>query len=93
MSGFGGVFSIELAGGGQAADRFIDALQLASHAVSLGGVESLVMHSAAMWGGDEQDAEPDPWAISPGFVRFAAGIEDTADLIADVDQALEAASG
>lgn len=93
MTGFGGVFSIELAGGGAAADRFIAALTLAANAVSLGGVESLVMHSAAMWGGEDlANAEgPDPLAIRPGFVRFAAGIEDTADLIADITQALDAA--
>ncbi len=92
MSGFAGVFSMQLEGGGAAADRFIDSLQLVTHAVSLGGVESLVMHSAAMWGDDDgdDDPEPDPYAIRPGFVRFAAGIEDTADLVADLTQALDA---
>jgi len=96
MSGFGGVFSVQLAGGGAAADRFIEELQLISHAVSLGGVESLVMHSAAMWGDDgpdEDEPEPDPYAIRPGFVRIAAGIEDTGDLVADVTRALDRAAG
>jgi methionine-gamma-lyase len=49
MRGFGGVFAIAVKGGYQEAKRFISALRIPTHAVSLGGVESLVVHAAAMW--------------------------------------------
>lgn len=93
LDGFGGMVGIELAGGGEAAARFVGALQLAKLAPSLGGVETLVSEPrytshAAMT--PEQRAAG---GIRDGFLRVSLGIEDAADLIADFDQALRAAGG
>jgi len=90
MTGFGGVLGLELAGGYEAADAFLGRLRYSRRAASLGGVESLAVHPAAMWRGmlgADQIAES---GVPLGLVRLAAGTEDTADLVAD---ALDAADG
>ncbi|WP_433358936.1 trans-sulfuration enzyme family protein [Streptosporangium sp. CA-115845] len=91
MSGFGGVLSVEFAGGYETADAFLGRLRYPRLSASLGGVESLAVHPASMWRGmlsEEQIAE----AVPPGLIRLAAGTEDTADLVADVLAAADAAS-
>ena len=91
MSGFGGMVSIVLSGGGDAADRFIGALQLAMAAPSLGGVETLVSqprytsHTALSLEAREELGVPD------GFVRISVGIEDVGDLMNDFSRGLQAA--
>ncbi|MGW1671079.1 cystathionine gamma-lyase [Streptomyces sp. NPDC002324] len=65
------------------ADRFLDALRLVDDATSFGGVRSTA-ERRGRWGGD---------AVSEGFIRFSAGAEDTADLVADVLRALSVATG
>ncbi len=91
MTGFGGVLSFEVHGGHAAAEAFIARLAYAKRAGSLGSVESLVVHPAAMWAGSlDSDALANA-GIDPALVRFAAGIEDTDDLVADVTRALDAA--
>ena len=89
MRGFGGMVTIELPGGLEAAGRFFDRLQVFKRATSLGGVESLaglpVLTSQYGWT-DEQLARAD---VTPGMVRLSVGIETLDDLIADVDQALK----
>jgi cystathionine gamma-synthase len=93
LDGFGGMIGIEVAGGGQAAERFVGALRLAKLAPSLGGVETLVSEprytSHAAMSLEEREAN----GIRDGFMRISLGIEDASDLIADLDQALRAASG
>jgi cystathionine beta-lyase/cystathionine gamma-synthase len=91
MSGFGGVINIELAGGYAAASRFVQALTLPHQAVSLGGVESLVVHAAAMWRGTMNDEQMRVAGISPSSVRLSVGIEGVEDLLRDLNQALEQA--
>ncbi|MDB4949506.1 MAG: Cys/Met metabolism pyridoxal-phosphate-dependent protein [Gemmatimonadetes bacterium] len=91
LDGFGGMLGIELRGGGPAAAHFVAALRLASLAPSLGGVETLVSEPrytshAAMT--PEQRAAN---GLPDGFIRLSLGIEDAADIIADLDQALAAA--
>lgn len=93
LDGFGGMVGIELAGGGEAAARFVRALRLAKLAPSLGGVETLISEPrytshAAMT--PEQRAAG---GIRDGFLRVSLGIEDAEDIIADFDQALRAAGG
>lgn len=88
MTGFGGVISFEVDGDGEAAARFIDALRLPHIAPSLGGVDSLIEQPAIM---SYYDTDPDirlALGIRDELVRFAIGIEDTGDLIADLEQAL-----
>ncbi|ANW16764.1 trans-sulfuration enzyme family protein [Streptomyces clavuligerus] len=91
MSGFGGVLGIEFTGGFETADAFLGALQYPRRSAGLGGVESLAVHPASMWRGmlsEQQIGE----AVPPGLIRLAAGIEDTADLVADVLAAADAVS-
>lgn len=93
MDGCGGVLSLELAGGAEAAERFIAGLRLARRAASLGSVETLVVHPATMWQAILRPDQVADAAMSPGLVRLSAGIEDTADLVDDVSRALDALSG
>ena len=89
MTGYGGVLGIEFTGGFEVADDFISRLHLPRRSASLGGVESLVVHPASMWLGmlsKEQIAE----SVPLGLVRLACGLEDTADLLADVLAAADA---
>ncbi len=90
MQGFGGVMNIAIKGGYDAASRFVHALKLPRQAVSLGGVESLVVHAAAMWAGTMNDAQMRIAGIAPNGVRLSVGIEGVEDLQADLAQALDA---
>lgn len=93
LRGFGGMLGLEVAGGGEAATRFVGALRLAKLAPSLGGVETLVSEprhtSHARMTAEERAAN----GIRDGFVRISLGIEDADDIIADLARALEAAAG
>jgi methionine-gamma-lyase len=91
MSGFGGVLSIELEAGSEAAERFIAALRLAVRAASLGGVETLAVRPAAMWAGSVPEERLRESGITPGLVRIAIGVEGERDLLADFERGLEAA--
>ena len=89
MSAFGGVVAVVLGGGLPAAEKFYDALQLVSRAASLGGVESLIslpVHTSHYGLSDAQLAQA---GIDPGAARISVGVEDAADIIADVERALE----
>lgn len=88
MKAFGGVLSLELKGGFEAAKRFVGRLKLAANAVSLGGVESLAVHAASMWEGSLTPEQIAQAGVSPSLVRFSVGVESAGDLIADVEQAL-----
>jgi len=88
-SGFGALLTFELGSYG-AAKRFLDAVEVLSLAESLGGVETLTSHPASM---THASVPPDKRAelgITDGLVRISVGIEDEADLVADVAQALAA---
>jgi len=88
MKGGGPVIAFALRGGFEATGRFVAALRLPTHAVSLGGVESLVVHSAAMWSGTMNEAQMAAAGIAPNFVRFSVGLEHPDDLKADLARAL-----
>jgi cystathionine gamma-synthase len=89
MRGFGGVVSIQVRGGREEAYRFIDALRIPFISPSLGGPESLVIHLAAQAYSDLSLPERLKLGIPDNLVRLALGIEDAADLIADLEQALK----
>ncbi len=89
MSGFGGVLSIELIGGLEEAARFVEHLGLFQLSASLGSVESLVVHPASMWKAMLTEQELAAAGLEPGLVRLACGQEDIADLIEDLDNALD----
>ncbi len=86
MTGFGGVVSFEIDGDVDETGRFIDRLQLPYIGPTLGGVESIVEQPARLF-----SIEPDEWrgaGLGDSLVRYALGVEDSEDLIADLEQAL-----
>jgi len=89
LRGFGGVVSFEVRGGMEGAAAFIDALRIPRIGPSLGGVESLVEQPALMSHYELDPLERQAIGVSDGLLRYAAGIEDADDLIADLAQALE----
>ncbi|MGI8825456.1 MAG: cystathionine gamma-synthase [Chloroflexota bacterium] len=92
MSGFGGIVTIDLEGGEAAARAFMRALRLFTLAESLGGVESLVDHPAIMTHASVPAHLREAAGITGGLIRLSAGIEDEADLVADLEQALDVAT-
>lgn len=88
MSGYGGVASFELDGDGAETKPFVEALDLFTVAVSLGGVESLVEHPATMSPSYLSPAERERAGISDSLVRAPIGVEDVDDLVADLWGAL-----
>jgi methionine-gamma-lyase len=87
----GGMVAFELAGGIESGRRFMDALRLFTRAVSLGDAESLAQHPASMTHAVYSLEEREAHFISEGLVRLSVGLEDGADLIADLEQALQQA--
>jgi len=90
MSGFGSMISFELKGGLEAGRILMDHVQLATLAVSLGGVETLIEHPASMTHAGMSAEDRRSAGFSDGLVRYSVGIEDVEDLIADLRQALDA---
>lgn len=88
MSGFGGIVSIVLKGGFDAAKRFCERTELFTLAESLGGVESLVNHPAVMTHASVPVARREQLGISDALVRLSVGVEELGDLQADLDRAL-----
>ncbi len=89
MSDFGMLVSIEVKGGGRAAERFIDRLRLWYLATSLGGVESTVSYPVLASHANCTPEQLRLLDVSPAMVRLSLGIEDVDDLIADLLQALQ----
>jgi len=87
MAGFGGVVSFEIAGDVETTGRFIDRLHLPYIGPTLGGVESIVEQPAVLFSLDP--AERRKVGLGDNLVRYALGIEDADDLIADLSQALD----
>jgi cystathionine gamma-synthase len=88
MSGFGGVVSFTVRGTLEQTSQFIDAMQIPYIAPSLGGVDSLIEQPALMSYFDKTPEERLEVGITGNLVRFAIGVEDAEDLIADLEQAL-----
>ena len=88
MRGFGGVVSFEVRGDLAAASRVVDRAKIPLIAPSLGGVESLIEQPALMSFFELDTAERLAVGIKDNLIRLALGIEDTADLITDLQQAL-----
>ena len=87
MTGFGGVVSFTLKAGLEKTARFIDLLQIPFITPSLGGAESLVNQPALMSYYSLSAAEREAIGIKDNLVRYALGIEDMEDIIADFEQA------
>lgn len=91
QSGFGSLISIELAGGRPAADAMVASLSTFCLAESLGGVESLIVHPGAMTHAAMTDEAKHLAGITEGLLRLSVGIEQAADLVADLTVALDRA--
>lgn len=86
--GAGGLFTVQLKGGHDACVKLIENLELFSHVANLGDAKSLIIHPASTTHSQLTDAEKIAAGAAPNLVRISIGIEDAADLIADLDQAL-----
>ena len=91
QTGPGGVLAFELEGGEAAARRFAESLRLCTLAENLGAAHTLVTHPATMTHADVAPAERERLGIGAGLVRVSVGLEEPADLIADLGRALERA--
>jgi methionine-gamma-lyase len=91
MHAFGGMLSFELKNGLPAGAALMDAVRVATLAVSLGNVDTLIQHPASMTHTGVPPEERRRMGIQDGLVRLSVGIENAQDLIADLDQALERA--
>ena len=83
----GGMLSIDLAGGREAGERFLDRLRVAVHATSLGSVETLCSHPASSSHRQLSEEELARAGLTPGMVRISIGLEDPDDLVADLSAA------
>lgn len=88
MTGFGSMISFEL-GSLENARRFLNRVRLCSLAESLGGVETLISHPETMTHASVPVEARKRLGITPGLVRISVGIEDTEDLIADLENAFD----
>jgi O-acetylhomoserine/O-acetylserine sulfhydrylase len=86
-NGFGSVFCFEVAGGYDAAKKFINALQLTSHLANVGDAKTLTIHSASTTHEQLSEAEQLASGVSPAMVRVSVGIEHIEDIKADFEQA------
>ncbi len=88
--GIGAIVAFEISGGLEAGQGFVDALKLHSHVANLGDVRSLVVHPASTTHAQLTEAERVAAGVSPGLVRLSVGIENVADIIADLRAGFEA---
>ncbi len=91
QSGFGAMLSFELKGGEAAVEAFLTGLECFTLAESLGGVESLISHPASMTHAGMEESARLRAGIGSGLLRVSVGIEDPADLVADLSAGLERA--
>ena len=89
MSGFGGMIAAELEGDLSSAKGFMQNLQLFALAESLGGVESLIELPALMTHHSVPEADRNKLGISDTLIRISVGVEDSDDLIGDIENALK----
>ena len=89
MSGFGGMISLDL-GDPARARRFVEHTRIFALAESLGGVESLIGHPATMTHASVPPAMRQAMGLTESLIRLSCGVEDTDDLIEDLDQAMRA---
>ena len=86
--GAGGLFTVQLKGGHEACIKLIENLELFSHVANLGDAKSLIIHPASTTHSQLTDEEKIAAGAAPNLVRVSIGIEDSDDLIADLEQAL-----
>ncbi|RAO98863.1 O-acetylhomoserine aminocarboxypropyltransferase [Petrotoga sp. 9PW.55.5.1] len=90
-NGFGGMVSFGVKGKVESGKRFIESLKIISHVANVGDVRSLAVHPASTTHGQLSEEEQLLSGVSPDMIRLSVGIENTEDLIWDIDQALDQA--
>ena len=89
--GNGALVGIEIKGGIEAGKKFIDSLKLHYHVANIGDARSLAIHPATTTHSQLTEKELLAAGVTPGYVRLSVGIEHPDDIIADLEQALDAA--
>lgn len=84
----GGVVTFEVKGGVDQGRRFLNSLKMITHAANLGDTRTIATHPASTTHSKLTDAERAAVGIKPGLIRVSVGLEELADIIADIDQAL-----
>ena len=92
-NGQGALVTFGIKGGYEAGKKLIDHLQLFSHVANIGDAKSLVIHPASTTHQQLSTEEQAGTGVTPELVRLSVGIEDIRDILADLDQAIEAAGG
>jgi O-acetylhomoserine (thiol)-lyase len=90
--GQGAILGFGIKGGAAAGAKFIDSVKLASHLANIGDAKTLVIHPATTTHQQLTAEQQTAAGVTPDFVRVSVGIEDAADIIADLDQALVAST-
>ena len=91
--GFGALVGFGIQGGLAAGKKFIDSLKLFSHLANIGDAKSLVIHPASTTHQQLSREEQQATGVTEDYIRLSVGLEDEADLLADLDEALTAATG
>ena len=89
-NGQGAIVGFGIRGGAPAGVKFINNVKLASHLANIGDAKTLVIHPASTTHSQLTEEERASTGVTPEFIRLSVGIEDVADIIADLDQALQA---
>jgi O-acetylhomoserine (thiol)-lyase len=88
--GFGAILGFGVKGGRGAAQKFIEAVKLASHLANIGDAKTLVIHPASTTHSQQTEAELKGAGITDDYIRVSVGLEEVKDIIADFEQALAA---
>jgi O-acetylhomoserine (thiol)-lyase len=89
-SGCGAIIGFGIKGGLEAGKKLINAVKLFSHLANIGDAKSLIIHPASTTHQQLSEAEQSAAGVSPDFIRLSIGIEDVEDILADLDQAIQA---
>jgi O-acetylhomoserine (thiol)-lyase len=88
--GAGAILGFGIKGGRDAAVKFINGVELASHLANVGDAKTLVIHPGSTTHSQLSEEEQAETGVTPDYVRVSVGIEDIEDITADLDQALRA---
>ena len=91
--GFGGMVAFGLEGGYEAGKRCCETVELTKFLANIGDARSLLIHPASTTHAQLSEAEQRASGVTPDLLRLSVGIEDPADIVADLDQAIDRASG
>ena len=89
-TGFGGILGFGIKGGLEAGKKFINSVKMLSHLANIGDAKSLVIHPASTTHQQLSEAEQSATGVRPDYVRLSIGLENVADITADISQGLEA---